>query len=417
MAVLATRLGRSRAVVAVVAVIALAGSACSSSASKSSGGKGGGTIVIGAPFPLTGIWALNGHNNVNGMQIAADEINAAGGIKALGGAKLKIVSADTSSDNPAQAQTVTTKLIENDHATALVGSYLSSLSLTATTAAEKADVPMVTQSFVSTLTSRGYKYTFQIAPKAESFGTTTIADMKAVFPEIGQPLDNIAIVTANDAAGQQQNSAAVAAAGAASLPVSTNVTYPVGLTDAQAIVTKVAAAKPGAIIMEGSLADITLIIKGVRAAGIKAPFVNPGGGGALTAQFTQTLGPLADGVYSATAWNADLKLPGVDQANKDYKAKYKVFMPQEAGESWAAVNVLAAAMEQAKSSDPKKVRDVLASTTFTSGSASGMPPGKVGFDGNGAPKYAAPVLVQWQGGELKTVYPPTLATSKAIASK
>jgi len=406
-----------RVALAIVGVATMSISACTSSGSSSSSGGGGGTIVIGAPFPLTGIWALNGQNNVNGMKIAADEINAAGGIKALGGAKLKIVSADTSSDNPAQAQTVTTKLIEDDHAAALVGCYLSSLSLTATTAAEKAQVPMVTQSFVSTLTSRGYKYTFQIAPKAESFGTTTIDDMKAVFPKIGQPLSNVAIVTANDAAGQQQNEAAVAAAKAGGLPVSTNVTYPVGLTDAQAIVTKVAAAKPDAIIMEGSLADISLIIKGVRGAGITAPFVNPGGGGALTQQFTQTLGPLANGVYSASAWNHDLKLPGVEQANKDYEAAYKVFMPQEAGESWAAVNVLAAAMEQAKSSDPQKIRDALASMDFTTGAASGMPPGKVGFDATGAPKYAIPVLVQWQDGQLKTVYPADLATSTAAASK
>jgi len=406
-----------RALVAVAGITVLAVSACSSSKSDSGSGGGGKTIVIGAPFPLTGIWALNGQNNVNGMNIAVNEINAAGGIKALGGAKLKVVSLDTSSDNPAQAQTVTTKLIDSNKAVALVGSYLSSLSLTATTAAEKLRVPMVTQSFVSTLTTRGYKYTFQIAPKASTFGTTTVNDIKEVFPKIGQPLRRIAIVTANDAAGQQQNSSSVAAAGAAGLPISANVVYPVGLTDAQAIVTKVAAAKPDAILMEGSLADITLIIKGVRSAGIKAPFVNPGGGGALTAQFTQTLGPLADGVYSASAWSADLKLPGVAQANNDYKAAYKVFMPQEAGESWAAVQVLAAAMEQAKSSNPDKIRDALASMDFTDGPASGMPPGKVGFDANGAPKYATPVLVQWQGGELKTVYPPELASATAIASK
>jgi branched-chain amino acid transport system substrate-binding protein len=407
--------GLCLAIGAVTVAALLAG--CSSSKNGGSGSSGGSgkTLVIGAPFPLTGIWAQNGQNNVHGMEVAADEINAAGGIQALGGAKIKIVSADTSSDNPAQALTVTSKLIQDSNAVAIVGCYLSSMSLTASTAAEKAKIPFLTQSFVSTLTSRGYKYLFQVAPKADSFGKTTIADMQAVFKTTNQQLNSAAVVTANDAAGQQQNAAVVAAAEAAGLKISANVSYPVGIADASPIVSKLSAAKPDAIITEGSLADVSQIIKGTRAAGVKAPFVNPGGGGALTEQFTQSLGDLANGVLSASAWNADLKLPGVAAANTAYMQKFSAkYMPQEAGESWVAVHAIAAAMESAKSSDPSKVRDALASADYTSGPESSMPPGKVGFTDTGAPKYAAPVLVQWQNGALKTVYPDSLASVKVI---
>ena len=64
-------------------------------------------IVIGAPNSLSGGYAEGGRTAVAGLKIAIDEINARGGIKSLGGAKLKLIPADASSDNPAQAATVT----------------------------------------------------------------------------------------------------------------------------------------------------------------------------------------------------------------------------------------------------------------------------------------------------------------------
>src|SRR6187549_2301757 len=67
-------------------------------------------IVIGAPNSLTGGIGEGGQRNVWGLQIAVDQINKAGGIKALGGAKLKLIVADTTSDNPTQAASVTRRM-------------------------------------------------------------------------------------------------------------------------------------------------------------------------------------------------------------------------------------------------------------------------------------------------------------------
>src|ERR1700704_2497646 len=73
-------------------------------------------IIIGAPNSMSGGYAEGGRQAVAGLKIAIDEINAKGGIKSLGGAKLKLISADASSDNPAQAATVTKRLITQDKA-------------------------------------------------------------------------------------------------------------------------------------------------------------------------------------------------------------------------------------------------------------------------------------------------------------
>ncbi|PRZ42318.1 branched-chain amino acid transport system substrate-binding protein [Antricoccus suffuscus] len=408
---------RSRLFVGAVACV-LCASACggvaTGSKTSSSSTDCGNQVKIGAPYPLSGDWAENGQNSLQGMEIAAAAINADGGIKNLKGAKIDIVSADTSSDNPAQAKTVTTNMLQGGDIAAIVGSYLSSLTLTTVVATESAHVPLITQSYVDELTQKGYKYVFQIAPKASAFGATTIKALQGLYKNAGKPLKSIVIVGGDDASNKAQADAVGTSAKTAGLTVADTVVFPDGLTDAQPIVGKIVAAKADAIVLGGNLPDMSLIIKGVRAQGVNTPIAAPGGGGGLTPQFAPTLGALSDGVMDLAAWNEDLQLPGVKEASAAYNKQYKQFMPQEAGESWAAVYEIAQVMNDKKTCDPQKIADGLRTTEFTSGPASAIPPGKVAYDKSGANKYITPVMVQWQSGDLKTIYPEKLATAKPI---
>jgi branched-chain amino acid transport system substrate-binding protein len=94
-------------------------------------------IVIGAPNSLTGGLGENGQRATAGMQIAIDQVNREGGIKALGGAKLKLVIADTSSENPTQAASVTRRMIDQEKAVVLLGATTSAMTLAAQVEAEK----------------------------------------------------------------------------------------------------------------------------------------------------------------------------------------------------------------------------------------------------------------------------------------
>jgi branched-chain amino acid transport system substrate-binding protein len=392
------------------------GSAAGGGASASGGGSGQ-TIVIGAPESITGPDALNGANCVKGMELAAQEINAAGGIKALGGAKVKIVSVDTSSTDPAQALSATQKLIQQNHPVALVGSYATAMTQESSRAAEEAGIPILTQSLASTLTTTGNKFLFQIPPNATDLGTTLMTDLEAVAKSQGASFQSLAIVTGNDASGQEENTAVTAAAKTAGIKVSASESYPVGLSDATSIVSALQGAKPSAIVIEGVLPDITLIMKQARSSGVTAQFVSPGGGGILTPQFLSSVGSsIANGTVAISPWNWDLQLPGVAAAAAAYDKEYNVsFMPVESGESWAGVQQIVAAINAAKSADPSKIRDALASTTFSSGPASAMPPGKVSYTSTGA-SAAEPILLQWQNGKLQTIYPTSLATTKALST-
>ena len=160
-------------------------------------------IVIGAPNSLSGGYAEGGRTAVAGLKIAIDEINARGGIKSLGGAKLKLISADASSDNPAQAATVTRRLITQDKAVMLMGAHVSTMTLSAQIEAERAEVPLITTSYADAIVSKGMKYTFKIPPLSTAFSDVAFDYINAVYAEMtNQKVKKVAIFYGSDANSQ-----------------------------------------------------------------------------------------------------------------------------------------------------------------------------------------------------------------------
>ena len=93
--------------------------------------------------PLSGANAQFGVNSRNGIELVADAINAAGGIKALGGAKINLVVSDATS-NPTTASAVAQRLIAQNELTAILGAFVSSLTLAISEVTARADIPFLT---------------------------------------------------------------------------------------------------------------------------------------------------------------------------------------------------------------------------------------------------------------------------------
>ncbi|MCQ8192636.1 ABC transporter substrate-binding protein [Streptomyces rugosispiralis] len=406
--------GRRGIPVLLAALITLVCSACGTGVAlkdQNDSTPTGGVIKVGAPYPLTGAWAENGRNALRGMEVAVKEINASGGIKALGGARLKIVSADTGSTDPSQARTATTKLIDTDHVSAVVGSFLSSMSLTVSTVAEQSRVPFVTQSLIDQLVTRGYKYTFKVPANTSATGPAALRAYLDIAASHGPAPTKVAVFTSNDAASKAQSDALRAEAEKRGLSVVAYKAYSPGLTDASAIVTPLAAAEPEVVFGAGSVSDLTMIVKNLRDRGIRTPIVGSGGTGFLGKGLKEGLGDETNGLLAISGWSDDLKLPGVGQARARYRSQYhEPFMPNEAGESWVAMHLVAEAMENAHSSAPAAVAKALRATPATSGPASSMPPGRVGFDASGFNSGVVPIMIQWQNGRPRTVWPASVAT-------
>src|SRR3954451_19506612 len=123
----------------------------------------GGLIV-----PLSGIYTRPGQVMRMGAEMGIEHINAQGGIKSLGGAKLKLVVIDCG-DTTEKAKNAAQRMVaqEND-LVAATGSYLSSFTLAVTEVTERAELPVLTLSYSDLLTDRGFKYVFQTSATAGS---------------------------------------------------------------------------------------------------------------------------------------------------------------------------------------------------------------------------------------------------------
>ncbi len=381
------------------------------------GTEGGGEpIKIGLPHPLTGVWAEGGRNSVNGALLAIEDINAAGGVEALGGAKLEPVEADTSSADPGQAASVTRQLVQRERVSALVGSYVSALSLTATTEAEKAGTPMLTQAFTDELTSRGYKNLFQLPPPSSKIGASTVPYVQDAFEASGIALQRVAVVSSNDAALQAQAERTATAAQTEGLQVVAKEFYPIDLTDASVLARQVTQAKPQLVFLGGPTSAAILVVRTLRSLGYDGPVVGLGGGGILNKGFAEALGNDVNGVLSMAAWNWDMPYEGLADVDKRYRERFKEpFMPQEAGESYAAIWAIKEAMERSKSSKPQDISAALRDIELSSAGGSFMPGGKVAFDDKGLNPNTFPVMIQWQDGVPKTVWPKEIQAAKPVA--
>src|SRR5246500_2980162 len=122
------------------------------------------TIDIGLVQPLTGAFAAAGTDVVNGAKIAADEINAKGGVL---GKKLELIIEDTKS-NPTEAAAVAEKLIVRDKVPVLMGASASTATLAVMPKLMEYKVPMLVEtSSSSKITTSGNPYIFRISPTSE----------------------------------------------------------------------------------------------------------------------------------------------------------------------------------------------------------------------------------------------------------
>jgi branched-chain amino acid transport system substrate-binding protein len=126
-------------------------------------------VKVALIAPFSGPWARQGDLMLKGAQMAVDAINAQGGIKALGGAKMKIVVIDAG-DSIEKAKNAAQRMVaQESDVVGCTGAWLSSFTLAVTEVTERAELPCVTLSYSDQITARGFRYIFQTsAPLAPS---------------------------------------------------------------------------------------------------------------------------------------------------------------------------------------------------------------------------------------------------------
>src|SRR5690606_27186418 len=129
---------------------------------------------------------------------------------------------------------------------AIIGVFASALTTTVARVTERAKVPLLSTSFSDDLTKQGYKYFFQITPQASKMGTAQMNYGIEVAEAANKPVQNIAIVYANNAYGVAQAEALKSQAESHNRNIVLYEGYDPTITDAGPIVTKIKAASPDA---------------------------------------------------------------------------------------------------------------------------------------------------------------------------
>jgi len=367
------------------------------------------TIKIGNVEPLSGPSASVGVQGKQAREMAVEEINAAGGIKSLGGAKLELIYADSKSD-PTVGVSETERLINSEKVNLVTGCWNSAVTYPATQVAERYGVPFVVPVAVrDTITERGFKNVFRIAAKDSWWVRDQFRFLKDMQEETGVKLKTVAFIFENGdwGTGFAEKWRTLAKEGGYEIVL--DEPYPSTASDLTPVVTKLKTANPDVVLLVSNAADAILLTNTMAEMKVKPKVTLASGGGHADPKFLENAGKNALYLFDEVEWNTDVNKPGAVEANAKFKAKYGYDMTGESVDAYAAMYVIADAFERAASTEPAKVRDALASTKLDKGPAMIVSYDSVQFDETGQNKNAGIVIVQVAdvGGKLErvTVWP------------
>jgi branched-chain amino acid transport system substrate-binding protein len=367
-------------------------------------------VRLGALFPLTGDLSDKGLDSANGVRLAAEEINAAGGIAALKGAKLDVVFADTRG-KPRVGAREAERLIKEEGVAAIIGTYQSSVTKPATKVAEQLETPFIVSiSIADIITERGFSYTFRVQPKAQYYARDQIQFLKDLEKLAGYLVSRVGLLYENTDFGTSTAFAQKRALKEMGFQVVADVGYKAeGATTLDNEVARVLASDPDIILTVTYLMDSILIRRALVASGTSVPMVDMAGG-TVSSEYVQVLGPLAEGTFTMAEYSK--YSPGSRALNERFRARFGTDITGDSAHAYQAVLVLKDALERSGSSNNKRLQEALSKTDILRGPQLVLPASRLSFDENGQNEFAQLYVVQIQNGELMPVWPTSLATTK-----
>jgi branched-chain amino acid transport system substrate-binding protein len=371
-------------------------------------------IKVGALYPYSGGLALLGQESFRGLELAAEEANAAGGLKK---GKIVIVKGDAVDANQAVGEA--RRLVSVESVKAVFGTYSSSLSLAGTQVTELARVPFFELGAISDpITERGMKYVFRNNPTAKAFAYATVDAITETFaPALGVDPKTlkIGIIHEDSLYGQTVSGFQKTRAAEKGLKIVEVLPYPANSVDLSSVILRLKGSGVDVVLQTSYANDTVLFFRQAKEMGFKPKTAIGAGGGYALTDTAKAVG--INNIEGAL--NVDFPqfrmnpagAPGVDEFVKRYQAKYGT--PPRSGHSLAnyqGAKVFFQALDNAKSLDADAIRAAVMALDLPEGKT---PTGwGAKFAENGQNTRALPVLLQWQGGELVTVAPKAAAVAK-----
>jgi branched-chain amino acid transport system substrate-binding protein len=366
------------------------------------------TIKIGVLHPVTGALAYNGQQGRAGALLAIEEINAAGGIKSLRGARLEPVLADAQSRPEVGAQEID-KLAEAGVA-AVLGPFASGIALATTQAAARHNLAHVVDvGVVDQIVQRGLTNTFRFAPGFGKVTRNALDNLVAINDFAGKPAKTVAIVHEDGAFGGGMAKLLNAELPGRGFQVVETIGHPTPHRDFTNIALKLRSAKPDIIVPSNYLNEFILLARTlqqqrVAPKGIYAVL----GGGASNIRFVKEHNAAAQLIMDTNHW-FDPRKPRSQDFQRKLAAK-NVDLTYEPMLNYSCMLLIADALERAASTDRAKVIEAIASSTFNDHI---MPYGPTRFV-NGQNEGAQAVNTQIRGDRIEVIFPKEFASAAPI---
>ncbi len=378
-------------------------------------------VVVGCLEPLTGAHAVFGTEAKIGMEIAVRHINDAGGIKSLGGIPIELVVEDCG-ENANSAKLGAESIISKHDPVAILGLYISRLTVAASEVTERERVILIADALVDNVTGMGRQYLFRPAPKASQHGVSAVEFVVETAEKEGIPMERVAILNEDSSFGRSNALGAVDAALNNGLTVVYQREYPFDISDVSSIVSDITSAKADFVVHCPYFMDAILFANTFRETGKIPKFiVGMGACGYTDPESIEALGETAEYYANTYSYNPAKDTPQNKKFVEDFVAETGHIPTEAGGMNYYAMWVLAEALELSGEMfpenplDPDNLRLAFLELDLTSGPAvDTYPTEQISFSETGDNPYARATILQVINGESKVVWPFEAAEAEAV---
>lgn len=370
-------------------------------------------VKVGFLLPLTGAFAEAGQLNKQAVEMAVEEINQAGGVKSLGGARLVALFGNSSTVD--EANTETERLIAREKVIGIIGAYSSGATLSSTVIAERAGIPyLVPNALADEITGRGLKYVFKSVPHFSQFAINGGELVRDLSKKAGFEVKTAGLVRENNFFGNVVGREFNKHIPSFNLKIISDNIFPTNPTSFEDVILKLKQDNPDVVFAAGEPSSITLLFQQLNELRYWPRLGWVGVGGGYSNPITwKNLGKLANGLIAVNDWFPDIKRPGAQEINARFKTRTGVDMLGNANTTYAGVHIFYATLEKAGSTDGSKIRDALAGLDLRSGASMFMYE-RVKFDQTGFMTYAKLVGAQVRDGQARVIWPESLKVTDAL---
>lgn len=377
-------------------------------------------IAIGALYPMSGASAQIGVDARHAMETAVAVVNESHDIElplargtGINGARLRLVIADHQAD-PQKGRAEAERLITQEKVAALVGSFHSAVTVTASVTAERYGVPfLAADSSSPSLHKRNLKFFFRPAAHDEMF-TAAMFDFLDARRKGGDRIETVALVHEDTIFGTDSSAVQRRMATERGYRVLADVKYRANSPSMTSEVQQLKSADADVLMPSSYTTDAILLLRTMGELGYQPKNIIAQAAGFAEQALYDAVGDRATGAISRGAFSLDLaaKRPSVGAVNALFKARSGKDLNDNTSRQFMGMLLMAEAVARAGSTEGAKIRDALAATNIP-GEQTIMPWRRVAYGPDGQNVEADPVLLQWLDGRFQTIYPETAAIRAA----